>query len=406
MDITFYLTYDEQVRILSEIINEGWYFVPSLFYDSPIPLILTDPKDVIEYEKFGYSFEPMYMVNSMYQQNKLCMHYNKVAHKYTIAYRTGVPYYMYLPSCLRVGVTGKMIWGRFYRYSSYYLDETQSSFISLNEYFFKDFDKYYRMITKASIKTTYAYWPSYYWIGKEAIVGLANGDYVITFSPPYIFDGMRIERFSDGNGKFTGYIDELEEKLTRGRLTAERRKLLECMLRISLRYTEDEESLLSDLRGVGIRIRSICDLVNTKESYHKAIPVLLQHLDAGHNDITVKGIVKALNTDGAGSEVVPPLFELFKRTDPKSNWNMCLYSSEVMQERVDAATINPIIDYLKDDSKGKVRLLLIPMLLKFPTQANIDLLTRLSEDGELKVTAEWTLSEIKDAAKRAQKCKK
>ncbi len=406
MDIIFYLTYDEQVRILSEMINEGWYFVPPLSYDTPHPLVLTDPKDVVEYKKFGRSCEPLYMINQKYKTNEICMKINKCTNKYSIVYRTGVPYYLYFPSRINKSEVSRLVWGSFGRYSYYFVDRTYTSNIPLDKSFFSDFLRHCSKFRKASVKTTYAYWPSYYWIGKEAIVGLANGDYVITFHPPYIFDGMRIERFSDGNGKFTGYIDELEDKLTRGRLTAERRKLLECMLRISLRYTEDEESLLSDLRGVGIRIRSICDLVNTKESYHKAIPVLLQHLDAGHNDITVKGIVKALNTDGAGSEVVPPLFELFKRTDPKLNWKMCMYSSEVMQERVDAATINPIIDYLKDDSKGKVRLLLIRCVERFPTQDNIELLKRLSEDEELQITATCALDRIKSAAKRAQKCKK
>jgi len=60
------------------------------------------------------------------------------------------------------------------------------------------------------------------------------------------------------------------------------------------RLGEEERPLVADLAKVGIRVRSVWDLVNTSRPYPDAIPVLLAHLLLPYSDRNVEGIARAL----------------------------------------------------------------------------------------------------------------
>lgn len=47
------------------------------------------------------------------------------------------------------------------------------------------------------------------------------------------------------------------------------------------RLSEAEQPILADLRGAGVQVHSVWDLVNTSEPYPAALPVLMEHLERG-----------------------------------------------------------------------------------------------------------------------------
>lgn len=68
----------------------------------------------------------------------------------------------------------------------------------------------------------------------------------------------------------------------------ERLKALEERLR------REEKPLVKALREAGVKVKSVWDLVNTREPYPAALPVLLEHLSRSYHPITLEAIARAL----------------------------------------------------------------------------------------------------------------
>jgi hypothetical protein len=62
----------------------------------------------------------------------------------------------------------------------------------------------------------------------------------------------------------------------------------------SARLSAEEAPLAEDLRAVGLSASSAWDLVNSKEPYSQAVPVLLKHLQRPYSDRIREGIARAL----------------------------------------------------------------------------------------------------------------
>jgi hypothetical protein len=73
----------------------------------------------------------------------------------------------------------------------------------------------------------------------------------------------------------------------------------------SARLSAEEAPLAEDLRAVGLSASSAWDLVNSKEPYSQAVPVLLKHLQRPYSDRIREGIARALAIPQA--EVTCPL---------------------------------------------------------------------------------------------------
>jgi hypothetical protein len=74
----------------------------------------------------------------------------------------------------------------------------------------------------------------------------------------------------------------------------------------------DEQGLVSELRSVDRNVSSVWDLVNAKDSYPAAIPILLRHLEQEHHPRIREGIVRALITKDARGAAAPQLLRMFK----------------------------------------------------------------------------------------------
>jgi hypothetical protein len=99
------------------------------------------------------------------------------------------------------------------------------------------------------------------------------------------------------------------------------------------RCEEDEKSLVHELRGLGLSIASVYDLVNNKPNavlpgkfvgpYQQAYPVLLKHLSLPHEPNIREGIIRALTVRDLPSDYHPRLLEQL-RSETNRIHRVCL----------------------------------------------------------------------------------
>ncbi len=89
-------------------------------------------------------------------------------------------------------------------------------------------------------------------------------------------------------------------------------------------YKIEEKELVVDLKNSGCKINSVWDLINTSESYPKAIPVLVNHLSKNYSDAIKEGIVRALTVKEAkgiaGQTLIKELEKASKQNREMNVW--------------------------------------------------------------------------------------
>lgn len=76
--------------------------------------------------------------------------------------------------------------------------------------------------------------------------------------------------------------------------------------------TKAEQPLVGALNDAGISVKSIWDLVNTKQPYPGAIPILIEHLKHSYPFRIREGIARALTVRDAGEAAYAELVNEFK----------------------------------------------------------------------------------------------
>ena len=84
------------------------------------------------------------------------------------------------------------------------------------------------------------------------------------------------------------------------------------------RCASDEEVLVSELRKIGLPVNSIWDLVNSRDNYSDAVPVLLAHLKIVHHLKILQGISRSLAIPALSEndDLWGTLIDLYKNTPP------------------------------------------------------------------------------------------
>lgn len=102
--------------------------------------------------------------------------------------------------------------------------------------------------------------------------------------------------------------------------------------------------LNADLSAVGYAVKSVWDLVNTKEAYPEAIPVLLKHLRVVKHRIMRQGIGRALAVMEARGLAGPALLqELRHEEDPETRW-VFANTLTIVADRADAGQLAELVN--------------------------------------------------------------
>lgn len=84
---------------------------------------------------------------------------------------------------------------------------------------------------------------------------------------------------------------ELMNKLSQDKKHQERANEMKAFEKI---YDEDEKVLINELKSIGLVLTSVWDLVNRKNDYMEAIPILINHIKVKHHPRILSGIVRSL----------------------------------------------------------------------------------------------------------------
>lgn len=162
---------------------------------------------------------------------------------------------------------------------------------------------------------------------------------------------------------------------------------------IGIERAKEHQALTDELAEVGINIKNIYDLVNTKIKYPKAIPILIKHLQVDYSDKVKEGIVRALTVPEAKGLVVPLLVkEYLQLPNDKENLRWVIGNAvNVTITKDEVANIFPIV---LNKENGLSRQMFVAALGKIKTDNVKSVLLQLSNDDD-KV--------IRDEAKKALK---
>jgi hypothetical protein len=156
----------------------------------------------------------------------------------------------------------------------------------------------------------------------------------------------------------------------------------------------EEESIVADLREVGLEVNSVWDLVNASNPYPEAISILLKHLVKRYSDRTKEGIARALAVpDARGSWSL--LAAEYCRTPQGEENGVRLGAKNGLAAALSATATDEVIEQLaslaKNRSNGDSRLLLLSALRKSKTAVARKALEELADDPVLqREIASWS----------------
>ena len=146
------------------------------------------------------------------------------------------------------------------------------------------------------------------------------------------------------------------------------------------KWREAERPIVEDLRGAGVEVDSVWDLVNTAEPYPTALPVLMEHLErGGYPDRVLEGAARALAVKPA---VVywDRLRELYSRASgPDATEGLAVALAAAAEpEHLDA-----LLKLLHEPSLGHTRVHFIRSVLRVGGKRGREAVTALRADPVL-----------------------
>lgn len=148
------------------------------------------------------------------------------------------------------------------------------------------------------------------------------------------------------------------------------------------RVHEQEQPLLRELAAAGCVVSSIDDLVNAREPYPEALPVLLEHLKkVGYPSEIREGIARALTVrHPMVKEAIPVLLEAFAK-DPDTRLNGPKWAiGNAVEVLYSDHHVDPIVDLALDSSHGPARTMLVWALRNSKTRRAREALNALTSD--------------------------
>lgn len=199
---------------------------------------------------------------------------------------------------------------------------------------------------------------------------------------------------------------------TAAALMAELRQNPEFVAREQLREAQNRQreeasrieqaELLKELNDIGIRIKTVWDLVNTREKYPAAIPILVRHVSLPHSTGVKEGIVRALTVDYAGSNALRELIREFEKQNDDSETSMKWVLGNAIATVAKSSDADTLVGLATDSSHGRARNMIISAL-PLVVQDKIELeavLRRLMRDERDENVREFARRAIKKLNKK------
>lgn len=142
-----------------------------------------------------------------------------------------------------------------------------------------------------------------------------------------------------------------------------------------------EAPLVRELHKVGVQVESVWDLVNTREPYPKAIPVLMEHLEeGGYPPVIREGIARALAVPVLDPEDWDILLTCFREeSDDQAKFALALaLKANAVQDHREQ-----LLELVRDPESGSGRTVLATALYRFRNQEVDRLLQSLVSDPEI-----------------------
>jgi HEAT repeat protein len=157
--------------------------------------------------------------------------------------------------------------------------------------------------------------------------------------------------------------------------------------------TETRE-LLNDLEGVGLKVSSVYDLVNTSKSYKEAIPFLIEHLAKPYHSKNKEGIVRALAVKEAIGKTGTVLIEEYRKT-PKDKKVLRWVIGNTLYTTVAEKDLESILSIVQDKDNGESRQMFVAALGKIKSEKAENVLIDLLDDDEVVLDAIKALGRLK-----------
>lgn len=119
-------------------------------------------------------------------------------------------------------------------------------------------------------------------------------------------------------------------------------------------FAKEEKPLLDALNNKGIVVSSVWDLVNMKESYSDAIPILVEHLSKPYHHRIKEGIVRSLGVKEAKGKAGKALIEEFHKT-PKDGSDYHWVIGNAMVVVMSQEDEKDVLEIVKDKSNSEAR---------------------------------------------------
>lgn len=147
--------------------------------------------------------------------------------------------------------------------------------------------------------------------------------------------------------------------------------------------SSDSQRIKSELAKVGVLINDIFDLVNTNQPYPTAVPILIDFLEKGIDDIVTKeGVIRALGVKEAIGKANPVLLEEYGKVD-KSQMLLRWAIGNTIHTIITNDDVEGILPIVTNKENGMSRQMFVAALGKVKSEKVEDTLIHLLDDEEV-----------------------
>lgn len=156
----------------------------------------------------------------------------------------------------------------------------------------------------------------------------------------------------------------------------------------------DKEKLIRDVRGKGVEVNSINDLMGISRKHRDLVPILLRHLQEIDDESGKEFIVRCLGVRGFSEASKPLIDEFYKSNNLSYKWAIGNTLSIIQ----DKGSLSELIKIVKEKEHGISRQMIIHGLGSYKSENVKDVLVELLNDEEVVGHAIFAIAKMGDAS--------